>query len=105
MNNVKVAFKFIDNGSKLPIIFNKITYHLKFDVRFDLTRKAKYIDRGHLTQVPSSMSYSSVVSRKPFRIMFLIASFNGLNIKMRNIGNAYLNTDTMDRLWFTSGFE
>ena len=36
MNNVEVDFKFIYDGSKLPIAFNKIAGHLVFDVKFDL---------------------------------------------------------------------
>ena len=36
MNNVEVDFRFIYDGSKLPIAFNKIAGHLVFDVKFDL---------------------------------------------------------------------
>ena len=39
MNNVEIAFKFLDDGTKVPIGFKKITCHLIFDVKFDLTRK------------------------------------------------------------------
>ena len=63
MNNVEIAFKFLDEGTKLPIGFKKITCHLIFDVKFDLTRKARYVGGGHLTKVSPSLSYSSVVSR------------------------------------------
>ena len=64
MNNVEIAFKFLDNGTKLPIGFKKITCQLIFDVKFDLTRKAQYVlGGGHLTKVSPSLSYSSVVSR------------------------------------------
>ena len=51
------------------------------------------------------MSYSSVVSRDLVRIMFLIAVLNDLNIKMCDIVNAYLNTETRERVWFTAGSE
>ena len=37
--------------------------------------------------------------------MFLIAALNDLGVKMRNIGNAYLNTETRERLWFRAGKE
>ena len=40
MKNVEVAFKFLDDGINMPIGFKKITCHLIFDVKFDLTRKA-----------------------------------------------------------------
>ena len=105
MNNVEIAFKFLDDGTKLPIGFKKITCHLIFDVKFDLTRKARYVGGGHLTKVSPSLSYSSVVSRDSIRIMFLIAALNDLDIKMCDIGNAYLNAETRERLWFRAGKE
>ena len=105
MGNVEIAFKFLDDGSKLPIGFKKITCHLIFDVKFDLTRKARYVGGGHLTQVSPSLSYSSVVSRDSVRIMFLVAALNDLDVKMCDIGNAYLNAETRERLWFRAGKE
>ena len=105
IKNVEVAFKFLDDGTKFPIGFKKITCHLIFDVKFDLTRKARYVGGGHLTQVSPSLSYSSVVSRDSVHIMFLVATFNDLYVKMCDIGNAYLNAETIERLWFTAGQE
>ena len=105
MNNVEIAFKFLDDGTKVPIGFKKITCHLIFDVKFDLTRKARYVGGGHLTNVSPSLSYSSVVSRDSVRIMFLIAALNDLDIKMCDIGNAYLNAETRERVWFQAGQE
>ena len=103
MNNVEVAFKFLDDGTKMPIGFKKITCHLIFDVKFYLTRKARYVGGGHLTQVSPSLSYSSVLSRYLVRILFLVAALNDLDIKMCDIGNAYLNAETRERRWFTAG--
>ena len=105
MKNVEVAFKFLDDGSKVPIGFKRITCHIIYDVKFDLTRKARYVGGGHLTSVPACMTYSSVVSRDSVRIMFLIAALNDLDIKMCDIGNAYLNAETRERLWFQAGNE
>ena len=41
MSNVEIALKLLDDGTKVPIGFKEITCHLIFDVKFDLTRKAK----------------------------------------------------------------
>ena len=105
MGNVKVAFKFLDDGTKMPLGFKEITCHMIYDVKFDLTRKARYVGGGHLTKVSPSMSYSSVVSRDSVRIMFLIAALNDLDIEMCDIGNAYLNAETRERVWFRAGDE
>ena len=51
------------------------------------------------------ISYYSFVSRELFRIMLLIAALNDLDIKMCDIGNAYLNAENKERLWFTAGSE
>ena len=51
-NNVKVAFKLLEDNSKPPPAFKEITCHLIFEVQFDLRRKACYIAGGHLTDPP-----------------------------------------------------
>lgn len=94
MNKVEVAFHFNEDGS-VPAGFQKIACHIVYDIKFDLTRKACYVGGGHMTNVPAAQSYSSVVSRDSARIMFLIAALNDLDIKMCDIGNVYLNAETM----------
>ena len=59
---------------KRPPTYQKITCHLIFDVKFDLRKKTRYLAGGHLTSIPSSMTYSSIVSRESVRIAFLIAA-------------------------------
>ena len=105
MTNVEVAFKFLDNDGEIPIGFKTLECHLIYDVKFDLTHKARYVGGGHKTKVPAAMTYSSVVSSDSVRIMFLIAALNELDIQMCDIGNAYLNAETRERLWFRAGNE
>jgi len=105
MKNVEIAFNFKDDRSQVPIGFKKIDCHIIYDVKFDLTRKARYVGGGHRTQVPASMTYSSVVSRDSVRIMFLVAALNELDVRMCDIGNAYLQAETRERLWFEAGAE
>ena len=102
MDNIEVASKCFDNRSKLLIGFKKITYHLIFDVKFASARNYRYLGGGHLTNVPSSKSYSIVVSRNSVGIIFLIAALNYLDVKMCDIVNSYLNVETRERLWFVS---
>lgn len=98
MNNVEVAFKFLDRDNEIPIGFKSIEYHVIYDVKFDLTRKARCVGGGYKTKVPAAMTYSSVVSRHSVRIMFLVAALNGLDARMCDIGNAHLNAETRERL-------
>ena len=76
-----------------------------FEVKFDLRRNARYVAGGHLTETPSSMTYSSAVSRESIRIAFLLAALNGLEVWTTDIQNAYLNTPTKEKVWFRAGDE
>jgi hypothetical protein len=71
--------------------FQEITCHMIFDIKMDLTRKARFVAGGHLTEPPASITYSSVVSRDSVRLAFLISALNNLNIMACDVGNAYLN--------------
>ena len=91
MKNSRVAFEILNLDDSPPVGSKKITCHLIFDVKMDLTRKARYVAGGHLTDPPASLTYASVVSRESVRIAFLIAALNDLDILAGDIQNAYLN--------------
>ena len=96
--DVNIAFKLLGDGERIPPTYQKITCHLIFEVKFDLRRKARYVAGGHLTSTPSSMTYSSVVSRESVRIAFLVAALNGLDVWAADIQNAYLNAPTKEKV-------
>lgn len=58
-----------------------------------------------MTEAPSSITYSSVVSRDSVRLAFLIAALNNLDVMMCDIGNAYLNAPCREKIWFKGGRE
>jgi len=105
MQNNAVAFEFLPDGDTIPIGYTKITLHMVFDIKIDFTRKARLVAGGHLTDVPSHLTYSSVVSRESIRIMFLIAALNDLQVLSADIGNAYLNAPNREKVYATSGKE
>jgi hypothetical protein len=51
---------------------------MNFEVKMDFTRKARFVAGGHMTDPPTEITYSSVVSRDSIRIGFLIAALNEL---------------------------
>jgi hypothetical protein len=55
-----------------------------------------------MTDPPSDMTFSSVVSRESVRIAFLIAALKNLEIQSADIGNAYLNTSTNEKVYTTA---
>jgi hypothetical protein len=74
-----------------------------FDIKMDFTRKARLVAGGHVTDPPVSIMYSTVVSRESVRIAFLIAALNDLNILAADIGNAYLNAPTDEKVYTITG--
>jgi hypothetical protein len=58
-----------------------------------------------MTNPPSSITYSSVVSRDSSRIAFLLAALNNINLLSTDIGNAYLNASPKEKVYTTAGPE
>ena len=81
--------------------YEHVNVHIIFDIRMDgkFNRKSRLVANSHTTALPSSITYSSVVSRDIFRVVFLLASLNDLDIFACTIGNAYLNVKCRDKLW------
>jgi hypothetical protein len=69
------------------------------------TRKARFVAGGHMTPPPSSMTYSTVVTRESVRIAFLLATLNGLEVQAADISNAYLNAPCREKIWIVAGPE
>ena len=114
MANVRVAFEKLENISveemktgKIKPGFKFCSTHMIFDIKMDgkFTRKARLVADGHKTDVPSSITYSSVVSRDSVRICLMVASLNNLDVFACDIGNAYLNADCREKLWTIAGAE
>ncbi|KAL7515969.1 hypothetical protein ACHAWF_000018, partial [Thalassiosira exigua] len=71
----------------------------------DFTCKARFVANGSTTDTPSTLTYSSVVSRDSVRIALLVAALNDLDIFACDIGNAYLNAPCNGHIWFIAGHE
>jgi len=108
MKDVRVAFEEFEGSEKeIPPGYQHITCHLIFDVKMgeNFRRKARMVAGGHVTDVPHSMTYSSVVSRDSVRIAFTIAALNGLKVLGCDIQNAYLTAPTREKVWTMAGPE
>ena len=51
---------------------------MMFGVKMDFTRKARFVSGGHMTELPASITYSSVVARDSVRLGFMLAAFHEL---------------------------
>ena len=58
-----------------------------------------------MTEVPTNLTYSSVVSRDSVRIALTVAALNGVDILACDIQNAYLSAPCRERIWTIAGPE
>ena len=106
MNKVRIAFKILDDGEKVPPTFQEIRCHLIFDVKIeDFRRKARFVAGGHLTKTPATITFASVVSRESVRIALTLAALNDLDVKTADIENAYLTAPVSEKIWCYLGPE
>jgi len=98
--------KQFDTG-KVPglIGYQEIGCHIVFSIKMDFTRKARMVAGGHTTEAPSTITYSSVVSRDSVRLAFLIAGLNDVDVMACDLQNAYLNAKCREKIWFEGGIE
>ncbi len=83
MRNVRPAFEVWDKPiGEIPIGYQEVKCHLIFDVKMgeNLRRKARFVAGGHTTEVPSALTYASVVSCDSVRIALTIAALNDLKV-------------------------
>jgi Reverse transcriptase (RNA-dependent DNA polymerase) len=104
MNVVRPAFRF-DPQNKIPLKHRWVKCHMIFDVKPDLTRKARFVAGGHMTDPPKESVYSSVVSRDSIRIALLCASLKDLQVMVGDIQGAYLYAKTGENIYTTAGPE
>ena len=100
MKNVRIAFEENQGDPKeLSPGYMEIKCHMIFDVKMgeNFRRKARMVAGGHVTEVPSNLTYSSVVSRDSVRIALTIAALNDLDILACDIQNAYLTAPCREK--------
>jgi hypothetical protein len=58
-----------------------------------------------MTKAPSTITYASVASRETVCIALLIAALNDLNVKVRDLLNAYITAPITEKVWTVLGPE
>ena len=76
-----------------------------FAVKFDGRHKARLVVDGHLTPEPIENIYSGVVSLRNLRLVIFLGKLNSLDIWGADIGNAYLEAFTDEKLYIVAGPE
>jgi hypothetical protein len=99
------TFRDLGRGATAPTGYKKITARLVFDVKHDLRHKARLVAGGHLTDPPKDSVYSGVVSLRSLRLVALFAELNGLQLWAADVGNAYLEALTKEKVYVIAGPE
>ena len=98
---------FVDIGKDTPIPkgYQKIKVHLVYACKHDGRHKARLVADGNLTDVPVDSVYSGVVSIRGIKLMIFLAELNDLDIWATDIGNAYLEAYTTEKVAIVAGPE
>ena len=92
-------------GDKLPEGYKLIRVHFVFDVKHDGARRARLVADGNLTQLPLDAVYSGVVTLRSVRLIAFAAELNGLELWGTDIGSAYLESFTSEKVCIVAGPE
>ena len=101
------AFEDIGHKDKvgIPAGFKKIRVHLVYDCKHDGRHKGRLVADGHLTDAPLESVYSGVVTLRGFRTVMFLAELNNLQFWATDIGNAYLESRTAEKVCIIAGEE
>ena len=99
------TFRSLGKGARKPYDHKQIVLLWVYDVKHDLRHKARCVAGGHLTDPCKDMAYAGVVSLRSLRIALVAGELNGLKSMVGDIGNAYLEAYTKEKICFVAGPE
>ena len=85
--------------------YKKIEVKFIFDCKADGHRKGCLAAWGDMTPEPEELVYSSVATLCSLCIVVFLTELNGLNLMQGDIGNAYLESYTQEKVYFIAGPE
>jgi hypothetical protein len=96
------TFIVLHSGEDIPTGYQKIPYHIIFDVKYDLRHKTRLVAGGNWTANDKDDIYSGVVRMDTVRIGFFLGELYGLSCCTRDIGNAFLYGKTKEKVYITA---
>jgi hypothetical protein len=99
------TFKFLEPNVSAPKGYQYAPLRMIFDVKPDGRCKARLVIGGHVVDSSEHSGYSSVVKLTSVRLLNIIAEAQGLECLAGDIGNAYLNAPTREKVYVRCGLE
>ncbi|MGH7955002.1 MAG: reverse transcriptase domain-containing protein, partial [Gloeomargaritales cyanobacterium] len=90
---------------KPPSNYQFAPLQMIFTVKSDLRRKARLVVGGHVVDSGDLPTYASTVKGMSVRLLFLIAAINKLDVLSADIGNAFVNAYTSEKIYTRAGPE
>ena len=94
-----------DKVINAPKGHQKIWVHIVLDDKYYGKFNARLVAVGHLTKEPTETVYSGVVSLRNLRLAMFLAELNNLQLWGADVGNAYLQALTKEKLYILAGPE
>ena len=86
-----------------PPKHQKIRVNLIFAVKYNGRHNARLVADGSLTPEPAENIYSGIVSLRHLRLVIFLGELNNLELWGADIGNAYLEAYTQEKLFIIGG--
>jgi hypothetical protein len=99
------CFEFHEKGYNPGNEYQWTTLTMIFDVKQDLRRKARLVAGGHLVDSLDNNVYSSTVKGISVRMLYVIAHKRNLKLLCGDVGNAYVNAYTNEKVFSRCGME
>ena len=99
------VFRDLGKGAKPPPGYKRIRVHMVYDAKASGLFKARLVVDGNLTELPAESVYLSVVSLRSVRIIAFLAELNGLLLWATDVGNAYIESFTSEKVYVIAGEE
>jgi hypothetical protein len=99
------TFRDLGKGRPPPRDHAKMRAHFVCDVKHDLRLKSRLVAEGNLTAPSKDSVCSGVVTLRSLRLCMLLAELNGLRVEAADIGNAWLEACTKEKLCVVAGPE
>jgi hypothetical protein len=95
------TFIVLDSGEDIPTGYQKIPYHMVFDVKYDLRYKARLVAGGNWTVNDKEDIHSGVVHMNTVRIVFFLGDLYGHSCCACDIVNDFLYGKTKEKVYIT----